>query len=81
MLIAPSDKSKPKIHERKEWWWCDAHKKYGRHKPADCKGSGYVHVPGGTKSDPRKLKIAKALEAVTEEAGSESEDEDTSDSE
>ena len=33
-----NEKSLPKTIKNKEWWWCNNHKSWCRHKPADCRG-------------------------------------------
>jgi S-adenosylmethionine/arginine decarboxylase-like enzyme len=80
MLVKPDNQAKSRKFDGKEWWWCDKHNKYGRHKPSECKGVGYKHggktTEGQTSNAKKRLKIATALEAITDEgeysSGSES---------
>ena len=73
MLKAPTDdeKGKPKTVNGKEYWYCPNHKCWCRHKPEDCRGVGTTPALTTEKDNKKKLKLAKALQTVTEESDSE----------
>jgi hypothetical protein len=83
--IEPSDdvKSKVKMWNDKEWWWCTNHKAYVRHKPEDCEGKGVKPSASsnmkttseGPDKNTRQLKFSKALQAEKDEEGKESDEE------
>jgi hypothetical protein len=65
MTKEPQDKSKSKVVDKKEYWWCPNHKSFVRHKPSECKGVGFR--PAATAADP-SLKLNSALQAVMDQS-------------
>ena len=72
MKVEPADKTKSKNVKGKEWWWCDNHKKFTRHKTSACRGMG---IPKGTpnnksdddRGDTKSSKLVRALEAAAQD--------------
>ncbi|GAX15565.1 hypothetical protein FisN_3Hu032 [Fistulifera solaris] len=59
------EESKPKKVDNKEYWWCTALKRWCRHKPVDCRmGKEKEKKFSGKNDQKKKLKFAKALEAI-----------------
>lgn len=68
----PKDKEKEsKMVEGKEYHWCPTHKAWTRHKPSECKGIAYsgerTAQSQETKQKETKLKISKALTAISDD--------------
>jgi hypothetical protein len=76
-----ADKGKSITWNDKEWWWCNNHKAFVRHKPDECEGKGVKpdaksekgKVPAKDAKNNRQLKFSKALQAVNK--GEEEDDE------
>ena len=82
-FVKPTDaeKGKPKTMNKKDWWWCPKHQAWCRHKAEDCKGRGATidrkdSAKPSTEASTKQLKVAKALQAVTEENEDEEDDYD-----
>ena len=70
------EENKPKKVDGKEYWWCTALQRWCQHKPVDCRALKQNKEKKFTgKKDQKKLKFAKALEAI------DGHDDDESDSE
>jgi hypothetical protein len=81
MMVKPKEgEAKTKTVDGKEYHWCPNHESWTRHSPADCKGKGV-----GSDNKPQKAKnkkgkpakpklsISRALQAIAEDNGEESE--------
>lgn len=62
----PGEENKSKQNEGKEYWWCTALKRWCRHKPVDCRANkpNKDNKFQGKGAQQKKLKFAKALEAI-----------------
>lgn len=62
--------NQPCMQDGKEWWWClpetggKCQGIYQRHKPANCHGMPKKKEGGEKKTNMKKLKLAKVLEAT-----------------
>lgn len=66
-LPKDGEEHKPKKVDGKEYWWCTALKRWCLHKPVDCRAlKGKKETKFGAKNNDnkKKLKFAKALEAI-----------------
>jgi hypothetical protein len=68
----PKDKEKEsKMVEEKKYHWCPNHKAWTCHKPSECKGIAYsgkrTAQSQETKQKETKLKISKALTAISDD--------------
>jgi hypothetical protein len=78
MMVKPKEgEPKKKTVDGKEYHWCPNHESWTRHSPEECKGkgAGANNKPQkGKKGKPKpKLSISRALQAITEDDGEESE--------
>lgn len=83
MFKEPTDKSKPKVVNDKEYWWCPKHKCMTRHKPSECRKPTESK---GTSTDTAKkttkeLTLTQALAAVQEKGDDCSDPDDSADEE
>lgn len=76
-LPKTGEENKPKKVDGKEYWWCTALKRWCQHKPVDCRAlkQNKDKKFTGKNDHQKKLKFAKALEAIDghEDADSDSE--------
>jgi len=72
------DKHKKKTVDKKDYWWCPNHNSWTRHKPSECRGVNTLALAssdatpsststGNTSGFERGLRLANALEAVTQD--------------
>jgi hypothetical protein len=78
MMVKPKEgEPKTKTVDGKEYHWCPNHEAWTRHSPEECKGKGAGasnKPPKGKKGKPKpKLSISRALQAIAEDDGEESE--------
>jgi hypothetical protein len=72
--IKPDSAHKTMMHKGSPWHWCSQESggkcggKWRKHKPEECKGISKRELEGKSNGeDPKKLKMAKALQAVEED--------------
>ena len=78
MMVKPKEgEPKKKTVDGKEYHWCPNHEAWTRHSPEECKGKGAGasnKPPKGKKGKPKpKLSMSRALQAIAEDDGEESE--------
>lgn len=58
----PDDSSKPRVIDGVQYWWCDKHQKWGRHKTSECRtGKANSSAKPVTDKQSRTIKAVAAL--------------------
>lgn len=80
MSVAPKDgEPKQKTVDGSEYFWCDKHNSWGKHKTVDCRQSN-LGTRGISKPDQKKERLVKALAALIDDE-SENDNDDNADCE
>ncbi|GAX10178.1 hypothetical protein FisN_3Lu402 [Fistulifera solaris] len=76
MSVPPKDdEPKQKTVEKSEYFWCDKHNSWGKHKMVDCRQAN-IRKPGTSKPEAKKERLVKALAALLDDSDSEQDDND-----
>jgi hypothetical protein len=78
MLKHPTEQEKKagkKVVDGKEYYWCESHKAWGRHKSEECKGLGFKPVLK-TKSQTKPPTLMQQTAQISEEHQSDQESDD-----